>query len=257
MKLLRSVSAQCAFSLRSRIGAVLACIALTTVVSPARAQFIVNDPPALATALEGIGKDILEYGEQAKRWTDTYKHYNQQLIKLQRLQLRRTQLTDDFPERDLEYGMDDLCPGPPGASFSIQGLMSQFNPQMQSDVVKEQRRLCQRIVLADNTKYNESVRMLKKLIERNREFNDIENQRDEVGDSQGKLAANDNEAQRFMVRTKMDLDYWQARMKAYDDYIVALQKDQGRLARRALEGKQEGGIGKIIQTEVLRQAFAF
>ena len=81
---------------------------------------------------------------------------------------------------------------------------------------------------------------------------------EKVGENPGALEANSNEAQRFVIRTKMDLDYWQARMRAYDDYILALQNDQSRLARRALEGKKSGsGIGQVIGTKSIESAFSF
>ncbi|MEB1200351.1 hypothetical protein VDQ11_22010, partial [Xanthomonas campestris pv. campestris] len=73
-----------------------------------------------------------------------------------------------------------------------------------------QMKVCTRMVLAKNAKYNESVRMLKRLIERNNQFKAIEAQRDRGGTSQGALAANDNEVQRFVAQNAMDLDYWQA-----------------------------------------------
>lgn len=231
-------------------------LALALAAAPvAQAQLIVSDPGNLGLAIKDLGEKAFQYGEQGKRWADQYKHYQQQLIKLQQLQMQQSAMRDDFPERDPAYGMEDLCPG--GARDAAQSAFGAFNPQLDSDLVAEQRRLCQRTVLADNAKYNESVRMLKQLIQRSREFAQVEGQRTQVGDSQGNLAANDNEAQRFMVRTRMDLDYWQARMKAYDDYIVALQKDQGRLARRALQGKRQGGIGQIIQTEAIKSALSF
>lgn len=202
-------------------------------------------------------KTLAEYIAQPVRWEASLQHYQQQLIKLQRLQMLRPQVADDFPERAAEYGMDDLCPDPKRSTGGaiLNKVMSQFNPQLDAEVIGEQRRLCQRMVLAENAKYNESVRMLKTLIKRNQEFVSLEAQRDQVGDSEGRLAANENEAQRFMIRTRMDLDYWQARMKAYDDYVVGLKQDQARLARRALEGKHEGGIVKILQTEALKAAF--
>ncbi|WP_394537538.1 hypothetical protein PRJ39_15530 [Lysobacter enzymogenes] len=224
------------------------------IAPPAHAQLVVTDPGNLGIAIKDLFDKIYQYGQQATRWTSQYNHYRQQLIKLQQLQMQQSAMRDDFPERDPSYGMDDICPGP--RSEGLSGAMSAFNPQLDSDLVAEQRRLCQRMVLADNAKYNESVRMLKQLIQRNREFSQVEGQRGQVGDSQGSLAANDNETQRFMVRTRMDLDYWQARMKAYDDYIVALQKDQARLARRALEGKPSGGVGKIIQSQAIKSAFS-
>lgn len=221
----------------------------------AQAQLVVTDPGNLGLGIKDLIEKGIEYGKEAARWTQQYDHYKQQLIKLQQLQMQQSAMRDDFPERDPSYGMEDICPGAGRAGAA--GAFAAFNPQLDSDLVAEQRRLCQRMVLADNAKYNESVRMLKQLIRRNQEFGNVESQRTQVGENQGKLAANDNEAQRFMVRTRMDLDYWQARMKAYDDYIVALQKDQSRLARRALEGKRKGGIGDVIQSQAIQGALSF
>ncbi len=53
----------------------------------------------------------------------------------------------------------------------------------------------------------------------------------------------------------MDLDYWQAQMKAYDAYIVALKDDQSRLARRALDGNKNI-LGQVIQAGVLAGALS-
>lgn len=238
---------------RSRLRTLL-CAGLLAAPPLAQAQLVVSDPGNLAVAIEDFFEKAFQYGEQARRWSSQYQHYSQQLIKLQQLQMPQSAMRDDFPERDPAYGMQDLCPG--AAREGLSGAMAAFNPQLDADLVAEQRRLCQRMVLADNAKYNESVRMLKQLIQRNREFSQVEGQRGQVGDSQGNLAANDNEAQRFMVRTRMDLDYWQARMKAYDDYIVALQKDQARLARRALDGKRQGGIGQVVQSQAIQRALS-
>lgn len=241
----------------SRLGAALipaVFVIAQTIAPPARAQLVVTDPGNLGIAIKDLFDKVFQYGEQAKRWTSQYTHYKQQLIKLHQLQMQQSSMRDDFAERDPAYGMEDICPG--AAREGISGAMRAFNPQLDSDLVAEQGRLCQRMVLADNAKYNESVRMLKQLIQRNQEFSQVEGQRNQVGESQGNLAANDNETQRFMVRTRMDLDYWQARMKAYDDYIVALQKDQARLARRALQGKR-GGAGQIIKTEAIKSALSF
>lgn len=223
--------------------------------TPTRAQMVVNDPPALVAHIQNIAKNVIEFGKQAERWSATANHYKQQLVKLQKLQISNSQMVDDFPERPSNYGMDDRCPG---SSGGLDGLRGHFSPQMDGDIVKQQLALCQRAVLAENAKYNDSVRMLKLLIRRNNEFGNINTQRDSVGESQGALAANDNEAQRFMIRTQMDLDYWQARMRAYDDYILALQNDQSRLARRALEGRKDGsGIGRVIGTDSIKSAFSF
>lgn len=221
----------------------------------ANAQLIVNDPVVLGAHVQQIAKDAVEFGNQAKRWTDTANHYKQQLIKLQRLNLGTSQMTDAFPPRAQDYGMEDMCPGPGGGiKDQLTGVLKQAMPKMEGNIVDEQQAICQRMVYAENAKYNESVKMLRTLMQRNQQFQTIEGQRDGVGNNQGALAANDNEAQRFLIRTSMDLDYWQARMKAYNDYIESLKWDQSRLAKRALAGKKGNVLGQVVQAAALKAA---
>lgn len=222
------------------------------------AQVITNDPMSMAKALQ-------EYAEQAKRWTDTLKqyqqqldHYKQQLIQLQRLNLGESSMADNFAERPQDYGLEDTCPGASGSGLT--DLLDKFKslaPNMQGDMVQEQLKVCARMVLAQNAQYNESVRMLKRLIQRNDQFKQVQAQRDSGGTSQGALAANDNEVQRFVAQNAMDLDYWQAQMKAYDSYIVALKDDQSRLSRKALDGDKSSWLaplGQIVQAATLAKA---
>lgn len=222
----------------------------------ASAGLPVIDPVAIAQDFDKMLEDRLQFIEQGKRWIETKNHIQRQMIKLQQLQFGRSIMADDFPDRPVDYGMEDRCPGPSGG---LQALKGRFIPQMDGNIVDQQTNLCQRAVLAENAKYNDSVKMLRTLIKRNEEFAKIDEQRKyDVGENPGALEANSNEAQRFVIRTKMDLDYWQARMRAYDDYILALQNDQSRLARRALEGKKTGsGIGRVIGTDSIKSAFSF
>jgi hypothetical protein len=219
---------------------------------------IVNDPINYGGQVQQISKDAIEFGKTAKRWTDTANHYRQQLIRLQRLNFGRTQMVDNFPPRPADYGMEDLCPSKDGIKAALAGAFKAAMPKLDANVVDEQLAVCQRMVYAENMKYNESVQMLRTLMVRNTEFKQLEAQRDSAGNHQGDIAANDNEAQRFMLRTSMELDNWQARMKAYDDYIVALKWGQSRLAKRALSGNKGKGqlLGKIIQAGVLKAALS-
>ncbi len=244
---------------RPRLSRLFAGVALAAFLAagPANATWIVNDPMSMAKALQ-------EYAEQAKRWGETIKqyqmqleHYQQQLIKLQRLQFGDSTMSDNFPERPQDYGLEDSCPG--ASQSGIAGLMNQFKalaPDMNGSAVDEQMKVCARIVMAKNAQYNETVRMLKRLIQRNEQFKQVQSQRDGIGTSQGALAANDNEVRRFVAQNAMDLDYWQAQMKAYDTYIVALKDDQSRLARRALDGNKNNILGQVIQAGVLAGALS-
>jgi uncharacterized protein YukE len=219
----------------------------------APAQWIVEDPTA-------ISKMVKEYIETAKRWKDQYEHYQQQLIKLKQLGFVASEFVDNFPERDADYGMEMACPGSTGGlPTSIGDAFQQLAPDMKGDVVVEQRKLCQRIVLAENAKYNETVYMLKTLIQRQRELQSVEWQRASVGTSQGALAANDNEIQRLLARTTMDMEFWQTRITAYDKYIESLKWDSDQLAKCAMRGCESGFkklIGNVVQAAALKAALS-
>lgn len=239
---------------RSVRGASFAAAIAVVLCGQANAQYIVKDPFGLMAKMEQISKDAAEFGKNAQRWKATSDHYQQQLIRLQRLNFGQTAMEDSFALRPLDYGMDDTCSGPGrGIKDQLIGAFKQAAPQLDGNVVNEQLAICQRMVYAENRKYNDSVTMLKTLLQRSREFGQIEQQRDGVSDSQGALAANDNEAYRFVARNQLDLDYWQARMKAYDDYIAALKADHARLAKRAMQGKKGGGSG-IVPSDALSSA---
>ncbi|MCF8797491.1 hypothetical protein KIP65_12355 [Xanthomonas campestris pv. campestris] len=216
-----------------------------------------------------MGKQVAEFSEQAKRWSDTVKqyqqqldHYNQQLIKLQRLRnFRGPVMADNFGERPSDYGLEEDCPG--AAKSGLQGMimeqLTSIAPNMGGELVQEQMKVCARIVMAQNAQYNASVQMIRRLIERNNDFKEVEKQRDNGGTSQGGLAANDNEVQRFVARNAMELDYWQAQMKAYDSYILALKQDQTRLARTAMDGGTNSWLkplGQVVQAAALKKALS-
>lgn len=243
---------------QARLWSAAILVAAGSVAIDAKAQLLVNDPVNLTAHMQQIAEDAVEFGKEAKRWSDTYNHYQQQLIKLQRLNFDSPQMSDTFPLRPDDYGMQDMCPAGSqgGARERMTGLPRQIAPKLDGNIVEEQKAICQRMVLAENAKYNESVRMLKTLIQRNQQFQQIEAQRDRANSSQGALAANDNEAQRFLVRTSMDLDYWQARMKAYNDYIESLKWDQSRLAKRALQGNRGSLLGQVVQAAALKAALS-
>jgi len=60
-----------------------------------------------------------------------------------------------------------------------------------------------------------------------------------------------------MTRTTIDIEFWQARMTAYDKYIEALKWDSDRLGKCALRGCKDGVdklIGNVVQAAALTTA---
>lgn len=238
---------------RKKISRQMMCVLIGVLAfnSNSSAQWIVEDPLA-------ISKMVQEYIETAQRWKQTADHYQQQLIKFKKLTFVASQFADDFSLRDATYGMED-CPGSDKFPISVDDLLKTVKPDLKGDVIKEQRKICQRIVLAKNNKYNDTVMMMRTLIQRQRELQSIELQRTAVGTNQGALAANDNEIQRLLTRATMDLDFWQSRSSAYDGYISALQEDSDRLAKCAMRGCSNGLedlVGNIVQAAALKAALS-
>ncbi|AWH23516.1 hypothetical protein C1933_10845 [Stenotrophomonas sp. ZAC14D2_NAIMI4_6] len=204
-----------------------------------------------------MAKAIEQYKRQAEHYKQQVEHYKQQLIQLNPLPRTDSVMTDSFSERSEDYQLQERCPG--AAGRGIGGLTSRLGdllPGIGGDAASEQTRICARIVRARNTQYNATVRMLDRLVQRNQQFEAIQTQRSQTGNSQGKLAANDNEVHRFAAQNEMDLQHWQAQMKAYDGYIEGLTAQRAQLARQALDGKPPSLLGQLVRGAVLARALS-
>lgn len=193
-----------------------------------------------------------EYSEEAKRWYDSYQHMQQQLIKLKGFTASMGPMADQFSRRADDYGMTESCRGSKGG-LSLSALKQGLGIDPDGDIQRQQLQICERIILAENAKYNETVDMLKRLRKRADELQQIEQGRAGVGDSQGNLQANDNDVARFSTGMQMELEYWEAMLAGYDSYIGLLRMDQQRLALRAMDGSSKPW-GTVIQGAVLKAA---
>lgn len=235
-------------------------LALVCVVSAgsANALVLVEDLPHtiqnIITQLGTQAKHVAEYSAQAQRWAQQYQHMQQQLIKLQAfMSISQTPMTDNFQERAEDYGMAEACPSADGGS-PLADFGRWLAPDMEGDIVPQQQTICRYIVTAENRKYNETVKLLRSLRQHAQQWQQIEKQRmTQVGASEGALAANENNVNRFTTQLQQDLDYWQAMMTAYDSYIGLLNVEQQRLAERAMRGKHDI-LGTVVQGAVLKGA---
>lgn len=177
----------------------------------------------------------------------------QQLIRLQGFTASMGPMTDQLAHRNEDYGMVESCRGSEGG-LTLSALKQMAGIDPEGDIQQQQRQICERIVLAENAKYNQTVDMLKRLRTRAGELKQIEQRRASVGESQGNLEANDNDVARLSAGMQMELDYWEATLAGYDSYIGLLRSDQQRLALLALNGNQGSAWGTITQGAVLKGA---
>lgn len=194
-----------------------------------------------------------EYSEEAKRWYDSYQHMQQQLIRLQGFTASMGPMADQLSHREQDYGMAESCRGSKGG-LTLSALKQMAGIDPAADIQQQQRQICERIVLAENAKYNQTIDMLKRLRTRAEELQQIEQRRASVGDRQGDLEANDNDVARLSAGMQMELDYWEATLAGYDSYIGLLRSDQQRLALLALNGDRNSAWGAVTQGAMLKGA---
>jgi hypothetical protein len=221
------------------------------------AQAMVTDPGHtietmmghMMTRLEGYTQriqDKAQYAKELEHFQREVAHYQQQLIAAGNLANQKSMpMTLDFEERALDYGMEESCPSADGHSSgvpSLAQLWKRIAPDLQGDITRQQHELCQKTVLAQNSRFNEQVRMLKNIQKRSGELQRIADAREGAGTSQGKLDTLDYDLSQFLSRATVDMQYSESAMVAYDGLITSLNQDQQRLANVALGGKNSAGI---------------
>lgn len=235
----------------------LACSLFLGNVGNARADWLVEDPTAIAKAVD-------EYANQAKRWAQTQNQYTkqatfwqQQMVTLQAMNFSLFTMQNSFKQIDPHYGVKDACPGLQGGlSADITTALQAFVPDMGKSVVQQQQQLCQLIVLIKNKKYNDTVDYLQTVAYQTSQLQEIETQRlNDVMQEPGKLSANDNEAQRFQGRITNAQQTWEANMRQDDAQIGMLQSVQANLSRRAMGGTPST-LGTVVNAAVLAGALS-
>ena len=222
---------------------------------------VVHTIQNIFTQLWTESKDAAQYSwdkaEQARHLAQMVKQYQAQLSGMVNFMDASMDMGADFKERslaDIAKITQARCPGSDGAS-SLSDLWTSFVPDPSKDIQEQQIKLCQRIVLAESERYNEQVRMLKRIVENSKQLERLARQREALGSggNPGELASNSNDIERFTARASMDMQYTQTVMTAYDGYIVSLETSQQELAMQAMRGERKPW-GSVVQGAVLKGA---
>lgn len=203
--------------------------------------------------------------KEIDQWRKQAEHYKQQLADAQKIfDAQSMTMTMNFEERALADGMAESCPdktgnGDKGASSQITSAGMSYAPiksDKRGEIKEQQLKLCQQIVYMQNSKYNEMIKMLKNIQQRDKELQQLDTYRKGVGTSEGKLATSSNQFSAFMARASMDLQYSQTAIATYEGYITHLKGEQEKLAKRAMEGDGSSPFKSLVQGAVLRGSFA-
>lgn len=239
----------------------------------AHAQMAVTDPGHTGFTYSGWMVQGEEYVKQADRWKKERDHYEQQLADAKKFfQAQGMAMTMDFSERPLDYGMSESCPDPeskpgPGGASSFTSFVnntlsgiSAWRPlglDKSADLKTDMLELCAQIIATENKKYNETVRLLKNIKQRDDELEGLDGYRRGVGTHQGRLATSNNQLSAFAARTQMDLQYTETVIKTYNEHIANLRQAQALISKRILEGGDKTAVvSALLQGATLKGALA-
>jgi hypothetical protein len=208
-----------------------------------------SDGPALTQRIVILGKEIKEYQAQLSQLKQQYDNLQKNLIPSFNMNFNLIQSNDSLKERAEDEGMSIACPGAGGLSLSALASAMTINPK--GDIKAQQKEICQRIVLAQNAQYNESVKILKGVREREQELKKINQERAGIKDEPGKLQDNTNKLNAVLNKSTIEMQYSTAVIEAYDSYIQSLQGHQAMLGKQALTGDS----GSDTFAEVITRKF--
>jgi TolA-binding protein len=207
--------------------------AVFTALSSQAFGFTVHDPIHTVSTFGQAGKQIVEAKNQLDQLQKQYEELQKHITKLQGLQNASMVAEDKFKERTPGEFISLDCPG--AGPLSVSALFSTFNINLDSDVKTQQKQICQRISLAKDKQYNETVKVLKIVTERNKELTAIEKRR-AAAKEPGEMAAVNNDIAKLQAKTQVDMQYSNAVISAYDTYIASLEDHTGKLTEGALTG---------------------
>lgn len=256
----------------------LVCAVGALLALPAQAAWLVSDTRA-QRILENIRDDQRNGGSMyeltedfrdkeqptSAKWTNTsnggiYRPYSERTDNARYAYDMLGNLTNMNNRAD-DYGMAARCGetasvtdsdlwSPPPVPSAGGGGLGGLGGGGGSDPIDAQKTICQRTVVAENRRFNETRKMMFRIQQRNTALKRMSDARSNGRfDDSGKLAAESNNLQMFIADADVEIQYGQAVIAAYDGQINSLQRAQNLQAKRALNGAPKssgGGIGGAI-----------
>lgn len=230
----------------------------------AHAQWTVTDPGHTYMTQQGWLMQGKEYLEEANRWKQEAEHYQQQLADAQKVfEAQSMQMAMDGSERPLDYGLEDQCKQYTNGDKRLAELPISNAPSLASakankkgDIYAQQHIFCAQIVYLQNGKYNELIKMLKNIQQRDKEVQGLNRYRSSVGTSEGRLATSSNQLSSFSARMQVDMQYVQTAITTYDGAIADCKKQIQALAKAANDGAERTVFNALMQGAALKGTFA-
>lgn len=236
-------------------GGLVVAIVLALGLGPlaANAQVETNDPVAIGKLVSQIEKQVQQYEKQIQQYELQLQQYQQMLINLKNLGNKVPSFNNNMQHLDAAQLQQVQCDDASGSSWFGNLMVSVFAPT--SPYVEDQRQICQNIVAIQVQKYNETADMLNRMNQYATLAANTETDRNTVGQTgNGDLSSNTNQVERNSAELDLEMSNWEARMKAYDAEIGALQTTQSLLADAAMKARTPDLLGTSVQAAALKAA---
>lgn len=222
--------------LRSRLAALTLGVALSLGgVSSVNAIPVYDGANWLQAMLDRISNGI-EFGENAKRWSEMLNQVREAIIDVQSIfksfGLPPGAILTRVPD---DYMVTEAC-GNGGSGDPVDMLFSYFVFNPKGDVKQQQRQICVNIRMMQNRKYNDSVDFIQQTIPQMDDLITKINANRKRDNRAGTVTGVDSDSLRTANELAVQSQSWQARMKAYDAYIEVMEANQKIVAQAALKG---------------------
>ena len=204
-------------------------------------------------ALAQYAKQIQGMAKDAAHYKAVYDHYQQELIKVQRMVSQLSYSgTQPLTAVDPNAGVEQRCNKKP-SGLSLKSLVNKLVPDPNANIIEEQKAVCEAMVMTENARFNETVDFLTRVRqETEKELAELAKRRD-ASNSKGTVDNNDNDQLGSGLRlTAIHQDY-SAKMQMFETALGSLTERQRALARQAMQGDNKP-IGALIKTGTLEAA---
>lgn len=179
---------------------------------------------------------VMSYYKMIEQYKKQIEQYKQQFIR-GRIFRQGALKTADFQKRSLDDGVFERCPA------SLKSLLSASTGSEK----------CILMVQTENARYNAVVDILNKAKERDKELEDIYDERASIPEENtGELLANTNRLEAFLTRVNSDMQSARTQTESYDAMIGILKQEQAMAAKQTLDGG--GLVGGAIRGIALHEA---
>lgn len=230
--------------------------------SPAGAQAVVIDPAHITTSLTSQFQALAQYGKQltglakdTAHYKAVYDHYQQQLIKLQRM-VTTLSFSGSQPMEKVadDYLVDSVCQSTHGG-LNLRSILSGFHPDPKGDIVAQQKLICELTQTTRNMKFNETIDFLTRVkTETQDAVKKIADRQDSGGKTESAVNTSTNDAANVGVQLQGVYQNYTSKLQMYDAQIASLVDMQRTLATGALRGVDRGPIGTLVKTATLQTA---